>query len=123
LIKLFFKISKVLYILYIIRIRPQLYNNGGGYLPTNTNTNGANSIVSPNNNTTSTSSSSLNNSNNNNSNNNNNNNATMMMTIDPLEPIPVQHMNELFISSKEALLERMEIYTSTSNNWTDNVYA
>ncbi|CAG8755418.1 548_t:CDS:2, partial [Racocetra fulgida] len=27
---------------------------------------------------------------------------------DPLEPVPVQRMNEIFITSKEALLERME---------------
>src|SRR5437764_1177123 len=82
----------------------------------NINTKGTNSIVVGNNNSmTASSISSLNNSNNNN--NNNNNNTTM--TMDPLEPIPVQHMNELFISSKEALLERMEVYTSTSNNWSD----
>nr|CAG8481856.1 1482_t:CDS:2 [Entrophospora candida] len=41
-------------------------------------------------------------------------------SMDPLEPIPVQHLNDLFISNKEDLLERMEIDTS---NWPDNIYA
>ncbi|CAH1756113.1 7171_t:CDS:2 [Entrophospora sp. SA101] len=110
--------------------RPQLYNSlnndndNGGYLPntiTDTNTTGANSIINGNSNggggnatvmNITLSSQLL-----------NNNSITMMMTtMDPLEPIPVQHMNELFISSKEALIERMEIYTSTSNNWSDNVF-
>ncbi|CAJ0650091.1 887_t:CDS:2, partial [Entrophospora sp. SA101] len=41
-------------------------------------------------------------------------------SMDPLEPIPVQHLNDLFISNKEDLLERMDIDTS---NWPDNIYA
>jgi len=34
-------------------------------------------------------------------------------SVDSLEPIPVQRMNEIFISNKEALIERME----SESNW------
>jgi RNA recognition motif-containing protein len=34
--------------------------------------------------------------------------------VDPLEPVPVQHMNEMYISKKEGLLERME---SDGSSW------
>ncbi|KAG9297569.1 hypothetical protein G9A89_007644 [Geosiphon pyriformis] len=36
------------------------------------------------------------------------------VAIDPLEPIPVQRMNEMYISNKEALLERMD---TDGSNW------
>jgi hypothetical protein len=33
--------------------------------------------------------------------------------VDSLDPIPVQRMNEIFISNKEALIERVE----SESNW------
>nr|CAG8603593.1 14874_t:CDS:2 [Entrophospora candida] len=41
-------------------------------------------------------------------------------SMDPLDPISVQYLNDHYISNKEALTERIDINT---NNWSEDIYA